>query len=320
MLTLDRIIEARERTAPYILKTPLIRVTALDDVMKCRVYCKLECTQITGSFKFRGAMNGMLCLSPKERENGVVCTSSGNHAQGVAYAAKLLGVDAKVVMPTNCNPLKLENVKKHGASAVLVDVMLRDQAAEQIIKDEGRTMLHAFADTNVKAGQGIAGLEIVEDLPDLDAVVVPIGGGGLISGIGTAVKALAPSAKVFGIENIETPRYTNCIKLGKLQDLDKVGETICDGTRGHHADQESYSVILSVVDEILLAEDKWVKPAMKAVISKGHIVAEPSSCMGMAVALAGKLPVKPSDKVVFVLSGGNCDLKLLAEIISSDSN
>ncbi len=318
MLTLEDIKQARVRTAPYILKTPLVRVAALDELMKCQVYCKLECTQITGSFKFRGAMNGMLCLSPEEREKGVVCYSSGNHAQGVAYAAKLLGVDAKVVMPTNCNPVKLENVKKHGASAVLVDAMLRDQVAAQITKDEGRTMLHAFANTHVKAGQGIAGLEIVEDLPDPDAVVVPIGGGGLISGIGTAVKALAPSAKVFGIENVESARYTNCIKNNKVLDLKKVGETIRDGTRGNHADQESYTVILSVVDEILLAEDKWVKPALKALIGKGHVVAEPSSCMGLAVALAGKLPVKPSDKVVFVLSGGNCDLKLLADILSSD--
>src|SRR5665647_1300133 len=180
MLTLDRIREAQERTAPYILKTPLIRVAALDDLMKCQVYCKMECTQITGSFKLRGATNGMLCLSREEREKGVICTSSGNHAQAVAYTAKLLGVDAKVVMPTNCNPLKLANVKKYGGSVVQVDVMLREQVAEQIIKDEGRIMLHAFANTNVKAGQGIAGLEIVEDLPDLDAVVVPIGGRGLI--------------------------------------------------------------------------------------------------------------------------------------------
>ena len=260
----------------------------------------------------------MLCLSEEERAKGIVCTSSGNHAQAVAYSGRRMGVDVKVVMPTTCSPIKLFNVKAYGATAVLVDVKDREQEAEKIIKAENRVMLHPFADITVKAGQGTIGLELLEDEPDLDAIVVPMGGGGLISGISTAVKSLKPSTRIYGVENRVSARHTNCKKYGRAVDLEIVGDTIADGTRGNHVDQESYDIIAQLVDNILLADDQWIRPTMRAVIEKAHVVAEPSSCMGLSMALKKELPVQPTDKVAFVLSGGNCDLNLLAEVITGE--
>lgn len=316
MFGLKAVLEARERIRPHILHTPLLRIPALDAMMGCKVYAKMDSTQITGSFKLRGAMNGILTLTPEQRAKGVVCPSSGNHAQAIAYASKLLGIDAKIVMPLSCNPAKLENVRNYGAQVVLVDIADREKETQRIIGEEGRVLIHAFTDPMVKAGQGTCGLEIMEDEPEIDAVVVPIGGGGLISGIAAVVKEMRPAAKVYGIEHQLTARYTNCRKLGKVVDLDVLGDTIADGTRGNHTDTENFEMINALVDGIFLAEEAWLRPAIRALIEKGHIVAEPSSCMGLAVASAGKLPVDPGSKVAFVLSGGNCDFRLIAQILA----
>lgn len=316
MINLSDIQQAQERIAPYTLHTPLLRVPVLDAIVGCKVYAKLDCTQITGSFKIRGAMNCMQMLSKEELARGVVCPSSGNHAQAVAYTAKMLGCSAKIVMPTTCNPVKLANVRSYGAEAVLVDIMDREIETQRIVEEEGRVLVHAFADPRVKAGQGTAGLEIMSDEPDIDAIVVPIGGGGLVSGIAIAAKGIKPDVKIFGIENTVTARYTNCLEQNKLMDLDKIGDTIADGTRGNHTDAESLEIIKAYVDEILLAEESFIRKAVRNVFEKAHIYAEPSSCMGIAVAMAGKLPVKPDDKVAFVLSGGNCDLSVITQILS----
>lgn len=316
MIYLQDVREAQKRISPYVLHTPLLRIPALDEYMGCQVYAKLECTQITGSFKLRGAMNCMRMLSDEERARGVVCPSSGNHAQAVAYTARSLGCSAKIVMPDFCNPVKLANTRSYGAEVVLTDVLERENETRRIMEREGRTLVHAFADSRVKAGQGTIGLEIIEDEPGIGAVVVPIGGGGLIGGIAAAVKGLKPDAKVYGIENAVTARYTNCRRLGRLTDLETVGDTIADGTRGNHTDAESWEMIQTLVDEIILAHDEWIRKALRLLLEKGHILAEPSSCMGLAAAMAGTLPAGSGDKVAFVLSGGNCNMELIKEILA----
>ena len=317
MLTLKDIQSARERIAPHIVRTPLLRVPALDDLLGCEVYLKPENLQYTGSFKLRGALSRLLTLTEEEKKRGVVCASSGNHAQGVAYGAQKLGINALIVMPSNCNPVKLQGVESYGAQAILAGTKSseRDAKVAEIIEKEGRTEIHPFSNFEVKAGQGTMGLEILEDQPDLDVVVVPIGGGGMISGIATAVKSLKSEIQVIGMEPAGAPRYTKSREAGHPIKLDEVN-TIADGTRTDAAHPQNFPIIEKYVDHLITIEDDWIKKAMKVIISHGKIVVEPSSVMGIGAALAGTLPVNRTNKVCFVLSGGNNDLNQLAEILS----
>ena len=317
VITLSDVQQARERIAPYILRTPLLRVPALDEDLGCQVYLKDEGLQLTGSFKIRGATNCMLSLTDEQRKCGVVAASSGNHAQGVACAARRLGVDAVIVMPTDVNPVKLAGVQAYGARTELVGTLgsQRLARARELVEQEGRTEIHPYADPYVAAGQGTLGLEIMEDLPDVDAVVVPIGGGGLISGVSTAVKGLRPQTHTIGVEPAGAPRYAASRAAGRPVKLDHV-DTIADGTRTDAAVQVNFEMIQARVDELVAAEDPDILRAMQLLVRKGKVVAEPSSVMGLAAALAGRLDVRREDKVVFVLSGANNDLSLLARCLT----
>jgi len=317
MITLQDIQAAQRRISPHIVRTPLLRIPALDAPLGCRVYLKFEGFQIMGAFKIRGAMNKALTLSPEELGRGIVCASSGNHAQGVACAAQRLGANAVIVMPTNVNPVKLAGVKAFGAEVELVGTLSsqRDARVRQLAEEAGMTNIHPYADPYVAAGQGTIGLEILEDLPDLDAVAVPIGGGGLISGITTAVKALAPRARTVGVEPAGAPRYAKSREAGRPVTLDQV-DTIADGTRTDHATPFNFEMIQARVDTLCAVEDDQIRQAMKLLLEKAKLTVEPSSAMPVAAALAGSLPVGPEDKVVFVLSGGNVDPALIAEILS----
>lgn len=318
MLKFSDIQEARKRISPYIVRTPLLRVPALDEILGCQVYLKPENLQYTGSFKLRGAMNRLLTLSEEEKSRGVVAASSGNHAQGVAYAAKKLGIDALIVMPSNCNPVKLAGVKSYGAQVILAGTMSseRDAKVAEIVETEGRTEVHPYANFHVKAGQGTIGLEVLEDESNLDAVVVSIGGGGMISGIATAVKGLRPGIRVIGMEPSGAPRYSVSREAKEPVYLEKV-DTIADGTRTDHADPGNFEIIERLVDDLVTVSDDQIRAAMKLVVSGGKIVAEPSSVMGVGAAMDRKLSLKPSEKVCFVLSGGNNDLQLLSQVLSS---
>lgn len=317
MLKFSDIQEARKRISPYIVRTPLLRVPALDELLGCEVYLKPENLQYTGSFKLRGAMNRLLTLSEEERNHGVVAASSGNHAQGVAYAAKKLGIDALIVMPSNCNPVKLAGVKSYGADVILTGTMSseRDAKVTEIVETQGRTEVHPYANFYVKAGQGTIGLEVLEDEPNLDAIVVSIGGGGMISGIATAVKGLRPGIRVIGMEPAGAPRYSISREAKEPVYLDKV-DTIADGTRTDHADPGNFEIIERLVDDLVTVTDDQIRAAMKAIVSSGKIVAEPSSVMGIGAAMDRKLSLKPSEKVCFVLSGGNNDLQLLSQVLA----
>jgi len=270
-----------------------------------------------GAFKIRGAMNKALSLTPEELGRGLVCASSGNHAQGVACAAQRLGTRAVIVMPTNANPVKLAGVKAFGGEVELVGTLSsqREARAAQLVAEEGMVNVHPYADPYVAAGQGTIGLEILEDLPDVHAVAAPIGGGGLISGVATAVKGLNPAVKTIGVEPSGAPRYSVSRAAGKPMELDSV-DTIADGTRTDHANPDNFEVIQARVDALCTVDDDHIRKAMGLLMTKARLTVEPSGALPVAAALAGVLPVEKGQKVVFVLSGGNVDPALAADILA----
>lgn len=308
---------ARARIAPHIVRTPLLRVPALDEALGCQVYLKHEGFQAIGAFKIRGALNKALSLSEEELGRGLVCASSGNHAQGVAYAAHKLGAQAVIVMPTNANPVKLAGVQRWGGQVELVGTLSsqREERAAQLVREQGMVEIHPYADPFVAAGQGTLALEVLEDLPDASLIAAPIGGGGLISGIATAVKGAAPQVRTVGVEPAGAPRYTRSRAEGRPVQLESV-QTIADGTRTDHANSDNFAVIQARVDELYTVEDRWIEEAMRLLMTAAKVIAEPSSVLPVAAALCGALPVRPEDKAVFVLSGGNADPALLARLLA----
>ena len=316
MISLQDVKDAQARIAPYVVRTPLLRIPALDAPLGCQVYLKFEGFQVMGAFKIRGAMNKALALTPQQRSHGLVCASSGNHAQGVACAAQRLGVRSVIVMPTNANPVNLAGVKSFGGEVELVGTLSsqREARAEELSRVEGMVNIHPYADPYVAAGQGTIGLEIVADLPDAAAVAVPIGGGGLISGVATAVKGLAPNIRTIGVEPAGAPRYGKSRAAGEPVALEKV-ETIADGTRTDHANPDNFQMIQARVDDLCAVDDAHIRQAIRLLMDKAKLTVEPSGTLPVAAALAGALPVKPEDKVVFVLSGGNLDPALAAQLL-----
>lgn len=308
---------ARARIAPHIVRTPLLRVPALDEALGCQVYLKHEGFQAIGAFKIRGALNKALSLSEEELGRGLVCASSGNHAQGVAYAAHKLGAQAVIVMPTNANPVKLAGVQRWGGQVELVGTLSsqREERAAQLVREQGMVEIHPYVDPFVAAGQGTLALEVLEDLPDASLIAAPIGGGGLISGIATAVKGAAPQVRTVGVEPAGAPRYTRSRAEGRPVQLESV-QTIADGTRTDHANPDNFAVIQARVDELYTVEDRWIEEAMRLLMTAAKVIAEPSSVLPVAAALCGALPVRPEDKAVFVLSGGNADPALLARLLA----
>lgn len=214
-LTLETIRAAHARIAPYIVRTPLLRLPALDDALGCEVYVKAECMQRTGAFKLRGAMNKILTLTDAERARGFVAASSGNHGRAVAYAAQRFGTHACIVMPETAPAVKQAAIRALGAELVLCEASERFDVAARLCAERGATMVPPFNDEAVMAGQGTVGLEILAQCPEIDAVVVPVSGGGLIGGVSTAVKALAPRVRVFGAEPAALPRYAAGSRCGK---------------------------------------------------------------------------------------------------------
>lgn len=317
MITLQDVQAAQKRLAPYIVRTPLLRVPALDEALGYEVYLKFEGFQVMGAFKIRGAMNKALSLTPEELAKGLVCASSGNHAQGVACAAQRLGTRSVIVMPTTAPAVKMDGVKSFGGVIELVGTLSsqREARATELAEKEGMVNIHPYADPYVAAGQGTMGLEILEDLPDVAAVAVPIGGGGMISGVSTAVKGINPAVKTIGVEPAGAPRYSVSRAAGKPMELTHV-DTIADGTRTDHANPDNFEMIQARVDELCTVEDEYIRRAMYLLMTKAKITVEPSGAMPVAAALAGVLPVEKGAKVAFVLSGGNVDPKLAAEILS----
>lgn len=319
-LSFNDVLEAKKMISKNVIKTPLLRVPALDEVLNCKVYLKPESLQNTGSFKLRGALNALMNLSDKEKNRGVVASSSGNHAQGVAYAAKILGIKAKIIMPENANPIKLQSVKDFGAEVVLVDKdpMSREKKVREIVENEGLIEVHPYKNTFVQAGQGTMVLEILEDNKNINKIIAPIGGGGLISGVSTAVKNSNRDIEVIGVEPENLRRYYKAINENKIEKIS--GETIADGTRNNIADENILEIIRKNVDNLTFASDSDIKTAMNLLLKVGKIVIEPSSALVFGAVLNKEIKLDSKYNVCFVISGGNNDIKLLNEIISEGLN
>ncbi|MCD8036852.1 MAG: threonine/serine dehydratase [Clostridiales bacterium] len=309
------IIEAKKRISPYIHHTPILRCEKMESYFGCEIYFKPEILQITGAFKIRGALNKALSIPPEIRQRGLIATSSGNHAQGLAYAARMLGVKAIIVLPADAPKLKIENTKALGAEAILYDgnTAARWKYVYELAEKTGYVPVHAFEDPTVMAGQGTIGLEILEDLEDVDTVIVPMGGGGLISGISTAIKETKPSVRVIGAEPAMTPKYYESRKRGEYTALPDA-YTVADGLRLSVPGKNPYPIIEKYVDEIITVSDDNIKEAMRMIARDEKLIVEPASAICIGTLLEGKLKVNEGEKVCSVLSGGNWDLDALAEI------
>lgn len=313
MLTLEDVKKAQKRLAPYVYQTPVIRLRNLDAYLGCEVYVKAECMQLTNSFKIRGALNKALQLSPEQLKNGIVTASSGNHGKGVAYAGKMLGVPVTVVIPEHAPQVKLDAVKDLGAEVVRCEKSKRFDIAMNISKERNCCYIHPFDDYDVMAGQGTAALEIMEQLPETTAIVSPVGGGGLISGLVTAAKGVNPAVKVYGCEPEQFNRYTVSIAKGEPT-LIPMGDSIADGIMTMKPGIKNFPLVRDQVDQIVAVDEEHIYKGMKLLLAYGKVLAEPTSSIGMAAILQGLLKFQATDKVVFLLSGGNVDLSLIQKI------
>lgn len=312
-MTLETIRAAHARIAPYIVPTPLLRLPALDDALGCEVYVKAECMQRTGAFKLRGAMNKILALTDAERARGFVAASSGNHGRAVAYAAQRFGTHACIVMPETAPAVKQAAIRALGAELVLCDASERFAVAARLCAEQGATMVPPFNDELVMAGQGTVGLEIMAQCPEIDAVVVPVSGGGLIGGVSTAVKALAPRVRVFGAEPAALPRYTESLRARHPVQVEQK-RTVADALVAQIPGDVCFPYVAANTDGFADVADDDILRGMKLLLLEGKLLCEPSSAIGIGAALAGQLPVRKGDKVCFVVSGGSVALEQLHQL------
>jgi threonine dehydratase len=313
--TIQDIQEARQRLAPHIRHTPLLRAEKIEQAVGCELYLKPETLQVTGAFKIRGALNKTLSLPREAMANGVIASSSGNHAQGLSYAARMLGVKVILVLPTTTPKIKIANTEALGAEVVLFDgdTAARWKKVYEIAEENNYATIHGFEDPIVMAGQGTIGCEILDDLEDVDTVIVPLGGGGLISGIATAIKETKPSVRVIGAEPALTPKYYHS-RINRQRTSLPLKNTIADGLRISVPGQNPYPIIEKYVDEIILVEDEHIIAGMRALAKDAKLIAEPAASIGIGALLAGSIKIRSDEKVCAVLTGGNWDLPDLADI------
>ena len=319
MIALKDVHEARNRIHPFIHRTRLEHSTALSDKCGFDVWLKPECMQRTGSFKFRGALNRTLSLSPEEGGKGLVTASSGNHGRGVACAARMKGYSATVVMPEGGSPAKAGAIRGYGAQVIFCGTKSDErQALAAKMKDEqGMTMVHPYDDPYVMAGAGTIGLEILEDLDDVAAVLVPTGGCGLISGIATAIKETKPGVKVIGVEPVGSDSAGRSFHAGKRVRLDTT-DTIADGIRTTVPGELTFPVVMKYVDDMVLVSENSIVQATQLILERCKILAEPTGAVTTAALLSpGVLPDSlKGKKIVPLISGGNVALSQLAEILT----
>lgn len=314
MLTIDSVYRAKRALEGVARKTDVIYAPKL--CPGTELYLKTENLQVTGSFKVRGAYYKMTCLSEEEKARGVVACSAGNHAQGVALAAKKNGIKAVICLPDGAPISKVEATKSYGAEVCLVEGVYDDayQKALQLRDEKGYTFLHPFNDEEVIAGQGTIALEIMEQLPDVDAVIVPIGGGGLISGIAYTIKTLNPRVKVYGVEASGAPSMKNALKEGNLATLSSVS-TIADGIAVKQPGDLTYELCNKYVDEIVTVTDDEISAAILALMETQKLVTEGAGAVAVAAAMFNKVDLT-GKKTVCLLSGGNIDVTILSRVIS----
>ena len=313
MLSLDKVFNAQTVLKKIIRETNVVQSYGI--APHCELYLKPENLQITGSFKVRGSAYKIAMLSQEDRAKGVIACSAGNHAQGVALAATKNGIKSLICLPDSAPLSKVEATKRYGAQVCLVEGCYDNayQKALEIKEQEGYTFVHPFDDEDVIAGQGTIALEILSDLDDIDAIVVPIGGGGLISGIAYTVKQIRPNIKIYGVQVEGAPSMYNSIKNQEIQTLDSV-QTIADGIAVKQPGVNTYELVNQYVDEIALVSDDEVASAILALMEKQKMIAEGAGATAVAAVMFEKFPLR-GKRVVAVVSGGNIDVTSLSRVI-----
>ncbi|MBI1355191.1 MAG: pyridoxal-phosphate dependent enzyme [Acidobacteria bacterium] len=319
MTELEAVTAARDVIAGRLVRTPVLRLEGrafspyLDGL---NLVFKLEMFQRTGSFKIRGVLNKLHNLSAEEKQRGVIGLSSGNHAQALAYGARLEGLAATIVMPSFAPPNKVEATRAYGAKVEIVSAEELLSSFERIRDERGLTPVHPFNDEHIVAGAGTAGLELLEEVPEVDAVLAGIGGGGWISGVATAVKGLKPGCKVYGAEPEGAPVVRKSLDAGSAQKLDRVA-TIADGLAAPFTGELVLDRIQRLVDNVVLVRDAEILEALKAILEKVKAVVEPSGAACFAALLSGRVRFPEGSTVALMLSGGNVDAARLRDLLSS---
>ena len=313
MVTIDKIFHASVVLKDIIRPTPLAKAYGIAE--DCKLYLKPECLQKTGSFKLRGSGYKIAMLSEEEKARGVIACSAGNHAQGVALAASKCGISSLICLPDTAPISKVEATKGYGAQVCLVPGVYDDayNRALELKEERGYTFVHPFDDEYVISGQGTIGLEIMNEMSDVDAVIVPIGGGGLISGVACAIKSISPHVKVYGVQAAGAPSMFNAVNRGHMEALEKVS-TIADGIAVKKPGEITYEMVKNYVDDIALVTEDEIAAAILALIEKQKMIAEGAGAVSVAAAMFHKFPIE-GKKVVSLISGGNIDVTSLSRVI-----
>ncbi|MDZ5480637.1 bifunctional threonine ammonia-lyase/L-serine ammonia-lyase TdcB [Bacillus thuringiensis] len=316
LLDITEIKKAKEILDVNARKTPLVKSFYLTSKTGGEIYLKLENMQLTGSFKFRGAFNKISQLTNEEKERGVIACSAGNHAQGVALSSHLLGIKSKIVMPTSAPHAKVDATRGYGSEVILYGDTFDDAKAkcEEIIKETGETYLHPYDDVEVMAGQGTIGLDILDDMWDVDTVIVPIGGGGIISGIAVALKSFNPSINIIGVQADNVHGMKASYDAGRILEHYEA-PTIADGCAVKIPGNLTFEIVKDLVDDIVTVSEEELEVAMKDLLQRGKAVVEGAGALATAALLAGKVDkYVQGKKVVAVISGGNVDLKRISSV------
>jgi threonine dehydratase len=315
MPTIEQISSARERISHQVHVTPVTTARILGNQAGISLFLKCENLQKTGSFKVRGALNRISTIDPQARTRGVVTVSAGNHAQAIAWAARVASTQATVVMPATASRAKADASAGYGAEVIRHGTAFDAfELAQALAAEKGYVFVHPFDDDEIMAGAGTTGLEILEQVSDIDAVVVPIGGGGLIGGIASAIKQLRPSTRVYGVEPHGAAAMRSSLDRGHAVRLQTV-DTIADGLAAPMAGALTYEVVRRYVDDVVLVSDDEIAASVRALLTRTKLLAEPAGAAAVAAVLTGKLPLRRGERVVAVVSGGNVDLDTLTDLL-----
>ena len=316
MLTAADVAAARSRIGAEVVRTGCPESFPLGTTAGCRVHLKAELRQRTGSFKDRGSLNKLLLLTQAQRDTGVIAASAGNHAQALARHASRLRVPCTIVMPNNAPLIKVSNTRASGARVIQTGETLSDGMAlvDRLVAEEQLTLVHAFDDLAVMAGQGTMGLEILEQVPEVTTIVVPIGGGGMISGVATAVKAQRPGVRIIGVEAEASPGAVRSLEAGAPAHVE-MSDTVADGIAVKRIGDLTYPHLEALADDVVLVSEEEIIRAIFFLLEREKLVVEGAGAVGVAAILEGKIRVGPADTVVCVLSGGNIDMNMVSRII-----
>ncbi len=320
MPNIEDIVNAQKLLRGTVRKTPIQTSRTFSGLAGTNLFLKLECMQVTGSFKVRGAFAKISRLSDKQAGHGVIAASAGNHAQGVAYAAMIKKIPCTIVMPETASPAKVAATRSYGAKVIRRGANYDEawEATQEIAKAEGKTIIHAFDDADIIAGQGTIGLELVEDLPDVDRIYVPVGGGGLAAGVAIAVKSRKPDVRIIGVESKAFPAMKESLAKGSLQST-KRGYSIADGIAVKQPGELTHEILRKYIEDIVLVDDTSIVKTMFLMMERAKLVAEPAGAASLAYLLSdgsSRYPGSKKDKVATIISGGNVDMYLLGQVVA----